>query len=132
MSSIFVDTSALFAYLVENDHDHPRAKRIGTTLFSEDHLLVTHSFIVCEIVSLLQHRVGLDAVRQWDAILLPLLDITWVDSTLYRQAATNLLETARRQVSLVDHISFELMRQHGITTAFAFDPHFQEFGFRVL
>ena len=35
----------------------------------------------------------------------------------------------RRQLSLVDCISFDVMHRHGIRWAFAFDSHFKEQGF---
>jgi predicted nucleic acid-binding protein len=35
----------------------------------------------------------------------------------------------RRDLSLVDCVSFEVMRRNGITRAFAVDRHFQELGF---
>lgn len=132
MKTIFADTSALYAYLVAEDRYHPRAKQIGSNLIQHEETLVTHSFIICEMTTLLQSRIGLDAVEQWHQVLLPLLDVTWVDAPLYQRAVLNLLSSGRRQVSITDHISFELMRQREISTAFAFDPHFKQFGFQVL
>lgn len=132
MKTIFVDTSALYAYLVAEDRHHAKAKRIGNDLIQQEHHLVTHSFIVCEMVALLQSRIGLDAVEQWHNLLLPLFDVTWVDAALYQRAVLNVLSNGRRQVSLTDHISFELMRQREISTAFAYDPHFKQFGLQVL
>jgi len=41
------------------------------------------------------------------------------------------LTAARRQLSLVDCISFEVMRRRGIKTAFTFDDHFAEQGFET-
>ncbi|WP_187148469.1 hypothetical protein [Geobacter metallireducens] len=40
-----------------------------------------------------------------------------------------LLAVARRKSSLVDCVSFELMRMEGIVSAFTFDRHFKEQGF---
>lgn len=37
---------------------------------------------------------------------------------------------SRRKLSLVDCASFEVMWLHGLEECFAFDPHFQEQGFR--
>lgn len=36
-----------------------------------------------------------------------------------------------RRVSLVDHVSFVVTRFHAIRTAFAYDPHFTDAGFRL-
>jgi predicted nucleic acid-binding protein len=42
------------------------------------------------------------------------------------------LVASRRQVSLVDLVSFEVMRREGIDTAFAFDRDFERAGFQVV
>jgi len=62
----------------------------------------------------------------------PLLHIEWVDETLHQAGVVALLTANRRQLSLVDCISFETMRRLGLDTAFAFDQHFVEQGFRCL
>ena len=41
------------------------------------------------------------------------------------------MAAGRRDLSLVDCASFEVMRRSGIRTAFAFDPHFGEFGYEI-
>lgn len=132
MSTVFVDTSALYAYLVADDRQHAKAKRLGDEIIQHEHTLVTHSFVICEMVALLRSRISLDAVDQWHNVLVPLFDVTWVDAGLYQRAIRNLVSTGRRQVSVTDHISFELMRQRDISSAFAFDPHFKQFGFQTL
>jgi predicted nucleic acid-binding protein len=43
-----------------------------------------------------------------------------------------LLTANRRQLSLVDCVSFEMMRRLGIKTAFTYDRHFSEQGFECL
>jgi predicted nucleic acid-binding protein len=42
------------------------------------------------------------------------------------------LAAARKKRSLVDCVSFQIMRQHGVRSAFCFDSHFREQGFDVL
>jgi len=42
-----------------------------------------------------------------------------------------LRKAGRRQVSLVDAVSFAVMRARGVVVAFAFDPHFTDQGFRL-
>ena len=42
-----------------------------------------------------------------------------------------LLAAAKKNLSLVDCVSFELMGNLGIRTAFAFDAHFKDAGFEV-
>ena len=59
----------------------------------------------------------------------PLIDVTWVDDALHNAGLDLLLERRRRQLSLVDAVSFCTMRQANLTEAFAFDPHFEQEGF---
>ncbi len=43
-----------------------------------------------------------------------------------------LLAASRRKVSLVDCLSFEVMRRYGIRSAFAFNSHFSEQDFLLI
>ena len=43
-----------------------------------------------------------------------------------------MLTANRRQLSLVDCINFEIIRQNHIERVFALDPHFVEQGFSVI
>ena len=70
--------------------------------------------------------------RDFDEEILPVLRVDWVDEPLYRLGADRLWREDRRHMSLVDCISFELMKREGIRTAFAIDPHFTEAGFDLL
>ena len=47
-------------------------------------------------------------------------------------AGTALLAAGRRDISLVDFSSFQVMRRMELRRAFAFDPHFSEQGFEVV
>ena len=43
-----------------------------------------------------------------------------------------LLAASRRGLSLVDCVSFEVMRESGLKSAFTFDGHFREYGFTAV
>jgi predicted nucleic acid-binding protein len=66
-----------------------------------------------------------------DVLLLP-MSIVWVDDELHRAGLAALLAGGSPSISLVDWISFELMRRHGISTAFAFDADFAAQGFSLI
>jgi predicted nucleic acid-binding protein len=94
--------------------------------------LWTTSFVVVETMALLQHRIGLAAAHDFDEEVLPIVRTRWVDEPLYRLGTDRLWRTDRRRVSLVDSVSLAFMRQEGIDTALAIDPHFAEAGFSVI
>lgn len=130
-TEVFVDTSALYALLVEGDDNHPAARRTAPSLRREGARLVTSSFVVLETVTLLQARVGVAAVRIFNRDVLPLLDVVWVDEELLRLAMTTLLASSRRKISLADWSSFAIMRERGIVRAFAYDEDFARQGFEL-
>ena len=127
--SIFVDTSALYAILDADDENHESAKRLWTRLVTQETQMVCSSYVLVETFALVQHRLGIEAVRTLQEDILPILYVEWVDEPSHRAGVTAVLTAARRRLSLVDCVSFEVMRELGIKTAFAFDPHFEEQGF---
>ena len=132
MPEVFVDTSALFALLVETDENHEAARTVVPSLRDQHADLVTSSFVVLETVTLLQSRIGIAAVRILYRDLLPLLKVAWIDEDLLHRAMSALLASSRRRVSLTDWSSITLMRERGIAHAFAFDDDFARQGFELV
>jgi predicted nucleic acid-binding protein len=58
--------------------------------------------------------------------------VEWVDDDLHAAGVRELERSRKGHVSLVDHISFLVMRRRDVTTAFAFDPDFRSAGFQIL
>jgi predicted nucleic acid-binding protein len=127
--NIFADTSGFFALLVENDYMSLRAKD-NFVYFAENNVhLVTSQFVLVETIALLQSRIGLAPVNDFNSKILPLLEIVWTDHNWYTKAMQRLLTQDKRNVSLVDCLSFEIMDYFQIEYAFAFDRHFEQNGF---
>ena len=130
--TLFVDTSALLAFL---DADQPRHADVvdAWRRATADHdTLVTSNYVLVETLALVQRRLGLDALRGLAGDLLPLLQPLWVDEELHTTATAALFTAGRRKLSLVDCTSFELMRRHGITEALSLDADFAHQGFGLL
>ncbi len=130
--SVFVDTSALYALLVRTDGDHAEAAEAFRRLLEAGRSLVSTNYVLVETTALLQHRIGLAAVRDLDARIVPLLRIHWIGEDLHRQAAERLLQSDRRQLSFVDWVSFTVMDAEGIREAFALDVDFEAQGYRLV
>lgn len=90
------------------------------------------SYVLVETTALLQHRIGIEAVRVLADDVAPTLDVQWIGAEEHRMAMLALLAANRRALSLVDCSSFEVMRRLGLRTAFSFDAHFAEQGFELL
>ena len=132
MNEVFVDTSALYALLVESDGNHRAARPAAQSLRSQDARLVTSSFVVLETISLLQARLGVETVRVFYRDVLPLLDVIWVGEELLHRAMAALLASSQRGTSITDWSSFTFMRERGIGRAFAFDDDFSRQGFELV
>jgi len=130
--NIFMDTAAFLAVLNANDQFHPSAKQNWDEMLSTDSIFFSSNYVLLETTALLQHRFGIEAVRLFESDILPIIDITWVDEKIHKQGMSALLVANRRNLTLVDCTSFEIIRQAGLDTVFTFDPHFSEQGFTVI
>jgi predicted nucleic acid-binding protein len=129
---VFIDTSAFYALLDRDDDNHRRAKDVWTNLLKNENTLIASNYVLVETFALIQHRLGMNAVRGFQNDILPLVNIEFVVPELHRSGVSALLSASRRNLSLVDCVSFEMMRTLEVKIAFAFDPHFKEQGFNTL
>lgn len=130
--NIFIDTAAFLAVLNFNDQFHLSARQTWAEILSSDSPLFSSNYVTLETTALLQHRFGLEAVRLFESDILPVVEIVWVDETIHKQGMSALLAANRRNLSLVDCTSFEIMRQVRLDGVFTFDSHFQEQGFETI
>jgi predicted nucleic acid-binding protein len=127
--TVFLDTSGLYAVLDRDDENHSRAKKAWVEWLREPAVLLTNNYVLLETAALLQHRIGVAAVRALHEEVMPLLDVDWVSEEQHRAGMEAVLAASRRKLSLVDCVSFQIMRNRGVRTAFCFDAHFREQGF---
>lgn len=131
MSGVFIDTSAFLALLDADDAHHAGARKAWEDILDSNDLLVTSNYVLVETFALAQSRLGLEAVRALQEDVVPLLRIVWVDGEIHGSAAGAVLTAGRKCLSLVDCVSFEVMRRSGLHCAFTFDRHFREQGLSV-
>jgi predicted nucleic acid-binding protein len=130
--NIFIDTAAFLAVLNAVDRFHESARHTWDEILSSDSALFSSNYVILETIALLQHRFGIEAVRLFESDILPVVEIAWVDESIHKQGVSALLAANRRNLSLVDCTSFEIMRQIGLDTAFTYDLHFHEQGFKAI
>lgn len=128
----FIDTSALFALLDKDDANHEKARTTWVEVLAEEKPLIATNYVLVESFALIQHHLGLAAVRTLQEDILPVVRVEWVTDSIHRAGVSALLVASSRNLSLVDCVSFEIMRRTGIKAVFAFDPHFSRQGFNCI
>lgn len=125
---IFLDTSLVYALADQRDQFHHVARHRFEIALRSRRPLVTHSYVLVESMALLQRRLGVPAALQFsrDAAA---FDIEWVGAALHRDAVKAL--AAGAGTSLVDQVSFAVMRRRGIDEALTLDTDFVSAGFRL-
>ena len=125
---IFVDTSAIYAWADAADPNHRAAvRRLGAALETGE-VLLTHNYVLLESLALLHARLGVSAAVKLANDSAAFV-VEWVDEDLHASGLRELERSKKRRISLVDHISFIVMKRRGVTVAFAFDSDFGSAGF---
>jgi uncharacterized protein len=130
-----VDTSALVALSRSQDQYHAAAVRIARAHLAAGGRFVGTTLILGEFHSHLLYLRGPEEARQALRSLLkdPAHAWTAVAAGLVAAAVDRWFSGFKDQnFSLVDAVSFELMRSEKLTSAFAFDQHFRIAGFSLL
>lgn len=127
----FVDTSALLAYLDRDAARHAEVVAAMGAAFAERRAL-THNYVLVETEALTRRRLGAGVARRLVEDVAPVMDIAWVDPDLHAAAVARLLASPRRRSSLVDEVSFELMRRNGLVSALTLDRDFAREGFELV
>ncbi len=123
---VFLDTSAIFALADSNDIHHSLAKSHFEKALKNGVKLVTHNYILLESMALLANRLGIKIARVFSKES-SFFYIYWIDQKRH-QTAIKEWSYRKSKVSFVDRVSFCLMKELGITTAFAFDSDFTKEG----
>lgn len=130
--TIFVDTSAIYAAIDVGDPNHEESVSAWKRFLREPERLMSHSLVEIESVALIQARLGLEAVNAFLDLVIPACDVVEISRDDRRKAVHDLIADNRRGVSLVDRVSFNVMRELRIERAFAFDRHFVDAGFELV
>ncbi|MBN1820734.1 MAG: PIN domain-containing protein [Prolixibacteraceae bacterium] len=129
---VFIDTSAFLALINADDKNHGHAKKIWEKILDEKTDIFVTNYVLIETFAVLQNRAGVDAVRSFEKDLSGVLNVFWVDEEIYREGLTRVFSANRKNLSLVDCVSFSVMNREGIENVFCFDKHFREQGFCVV
>ena len=136
MKKIFVDTSAWYALINDEDKNHRRAKLYYLSLIKRRFALVTSSDVLTETYTRLRYSIGhrfavhfhgmIEMARQQG-----FLQVVWVNEEIAREAWDIFERYDDQLFSFQDCTSFVIARRLGIRDVFAFDEDFGAMGFRV-
>jgi predicted nucleic acid-binding protein len=131
MKPVFADTSYYIAVLSEEDLYHDAAIACGDNLLG--HLIVTE-YVLVELgngLSRSKHRNRFKPLVEHlfinaDTIIVP------ASESLFQQGLQLFAARSDKTWSMVDCISFVVMKQRRLTDALSTDQHFTQAGFRAL
>lgn len=131
---VFVDSGAWIALAVASDAYHVRARAAWADLRSAGTPLVTSIPVVMETFTFLDRNTNRAVAMAWRDQTTALRQLEIVECRLADLTKSWTWFEQRRLVRLsaVDATSFSLMRRLRIRSAFAFDQHFAQAGFRVI
>jgi hypothetical protein len=134
MRQIFIDSSAWIAVLNTNDVRHEQAGKLYREVLEKNLSFVTTSLILSETQVLLRRRIGYDVAMSFLTNVNESARIKTIfpDLSIERQAKQILRQFSDQDFSLTDAISFVVMKEMGISQAFAYDGHFVTAGFELL
>ncbi|HOT23731.1 MAG TPA: PIN domain-containing protein [Thermoleophilia bacterium] len=127
--SVFVDTSAFMALLDRTEPEHGSILRAWERGNEDAEGFFTTNYVALESIAVAQRRWGMAAVRALIDEFLPLVDVVWTTPDDHDAGVDALLAADRRRLSLVDCVSFVVMRRLAVRLYLAIDPHFAEQGF---
>ena len=130
MARVLVDTSAVYALLDRDDRCHDAAREALESLRKRRTEPLLTNFIVAECHALSLSRLGADIARKWLlGNIWPVERVSVEDET---KARVIIEQYTDKTFSYTDATSFAVMDRLRVKTAFAFDPHFRQYGFLVV
>jgi predicted nucleic acid-binding protein len=131
---VFVDAGAWIAIAVPQDAYHHAAVETYGELLRQNRRFVTTNLVIAESYIAIRRGSGhapamsfLAFIRESDRLLK-----VYADASVDRAAEEILARYKDQDFSLVDAVSFAVMRQRNILEAFSFDRHFSTAGFVLM
>jgi uncharacterized protein len=132
MKSVFLDTGYVIALELASDQNHKLALKHWRSAAKSLPLLVTTSYVFDEIVTFFNSRGHHAKAVEVGSRLLnsPSIRLVHVGEDLFHEGWSYFQKHNDKGYSLTDCISFLVMEEFKIDTAFAFDKHFVQAGFK--
>jgi len=132
---LFVDTSAFYAIEDTSDENHKSAIDYREQIrYNENIQLITSSYIINEALTLMKDRLGYDSAIKFGRKVRDskIIRIIHIAQELEEKGWKLFVKYKDKEFSFTDCVSFALMERYNTTKAFAFDKHFEQYGFQRL
>ena len=130
MAQLLVDTSAVYALIDRDDTYHRKAVSLLRSLPRRGLRPLLTNFVVAESHALLLSRLGAEIARDW--LLRQIWPVERITPEDEEKARKIIRRYSDKSFSYTDATSFAVMERLGIKEAFAFDPHFRQYGLKLL
>ena len=129
--SIFIDTVYVVALVNENDEYHQHAYELSEKY--ENSKFVTTEAVLLETANALARNFKKQAVEIIESFRSSNnVEIVQLNTTLFEKSFERYKTFLDKTWSLVDCVSFEVMKEKGLTAALTSDRHFEQAGFNRL
>ena len=118
--------------MVSADDERARAAATRNDLLDQGADLLTSDYVLLQTYAILQRRFGLSYVDQRRRPAVPAMSVHWVTTEQHESSLSAVLAANRRDLSLVDCMSFVVMRDLHVEWVFSLDAHFGERGFEMV
>lgn len=131
---IFIDTGAYLSRFHKRDQYHSQSIETWKWISDNGYVAVTSNHVIDEVATLLGRRTNYDfAAQKLQEIYESEEPLIIRPEQIEEKVALRIfLKYADQKISFTDCLSFVIMRQWKITTAFSFDKHFRIAGFETI
>ncbi len=131
LGDVFADTLYFIGLVSRNDQHHARARAWSRQV---DGRIVTTRAVLFEVLSALARPTWRAAgvVLVEDLLARSDVDVHDVDDDLWTAGWDLYRARSDKAWSLTDYVSFEVMREEGLSDALTADDHFRQAGFRAV
>lgn len=133
MEPVFIDTGYLIALEMKSDQNHQAAVSHWQNAVKAAPPLVTTSYVFDEVVTFFNSRGHHAKAVEVGSRLLSggSIQLVQVDAAMFHSGWQYFQKHQDKRYSLTDCISFIVMKNLNIGTAYAFDKHFAQAGFET-
>jgi predicted nucleic acid-binding protein len=85
--------------------------------------------VLVQTIAIAGRRLEEFAARRLTQELAPVLTTVWIDEPAHAAGVAASLAALPTKISMIDFVSFEVMRERGIARVFTFDDDFKRAGF---